>query len=206
MPDTRRINMRKIRDVLRLKLEAKLSHQQIAAALDISKGVVTKYVALAKTVNLDWVQIHQLDDTALHNQLLAIPQRASAFVQSDYGRIHQELRRKGMTLMLLWQEHVDQHADQHPQQTTYRYTQFCELYRRYAKSLKRSMRQIHRAGEKLFIDYAGPTIALTGGTEGSRANIFVAALGAHRVTPSPAPQHAKPRQIGWAPPRRHCAS
>ena len=76
--------MRKIRDVLRLKLEAKLSHQQIAAALDISKGVVTKYVALAKAASLDWTLIELLDDTALHNRLLAIPQRISAFVQPDY--------------------------------------------------------------------------------------------------------------------------
>ncbi len=167
--------MRKIRDVLRLKLEAKLSHQQIAAALNLSKGVVTKYVTLAKTANLDWTHIQTLDDTALHNCLLGAPQRVSAFVQPDYGRIHQELRRKGMTLMLLWQEHVEQH----PQQTTYRYTQFCERYRRYAKSLKRSMRQTHRAGEKLFIDYAGPTIGLA---DGSRANIFVAALGASSYT------------------------
>ena len=167
--------MRKIRDVLRLKLEAKLSHQQIAAALDISKGVVTKYVALVKAANLDWAQIQLLDDTALHNRLLAIPQRISAFVQPDYGRIHQELRRKGMTLMLLWQEHVEQHSEH----STYRYTQFCERYRRYAKSLKRSMRQTHRAGEKLFIDYAGPTIGLA---DGSRANIFVAALGASSYT------------------------
>lgn len=167
--------MRKIRDVLRLKLQAKLPHQQIADALSLSKGVVTKYVTLAKTANLDWAQIQLLDDTALHNRLLAIAKRTSAFVQPDYGRIHQELRRKGMTLMLLWQEHVAQHTDQ----TTYRYTQFCERYRRHIKSLKRSMRQVHRAGEKLFIDYAGPTIGLT---NGSRANIFVAALGASSYT------------------------
>ena len=64
--------------------------------------------------------------------------------------------------MLLWQEH----AAQHPQQTTYRYSQFCEHYRGYAKKIKRSMRQIHRAGEKLFIDYAGPTVELI---DGSRA-------------------------------------
>ena len=167
--------MRKIRDVLRLKLEAKLSHQQIAAALDISKGVVTKYVALAKAESLDWAHVQTLDDIALHNRVLGVPQRVSAFVQPDYGRVHQELRRKGMTLMLLWQEH----RAQHPDQSTYRYTQFCERYRRYAKSLKRSMRQTHHAGEKLFIDYAGPTIALV---DGSRANIFVAALGASSYT------------------------
>ena len=167
--------MRKIRDVLRLKLESRLSHERTAAALQISKGVVTKYLGLATVAGLDWEQIQALDDTALHNRLLGAPQRASGFVQPDYGRIHQELRRKGMTLMLLREEH----GAQHPDQTTYRYTQFCERYRRYAKSLKRSMRQVHRAGEKLFIDYAGPTIELT---VGSRAHIFVAALGASSYT------------------------
>lgn len=178
--------MRKIRDVLRLKLDAQLSHQQIAAALDISKGVVTKYLTLAKAAKLDWIQIQQLDETTLHNRLVCLPHKASAFVQPDYGRIHQELRRKGMTLMLLWQEHVAQHAAQsetqdpnQPDQATYRYTQFCERYRRYAKSLKRSMRQTHRAGEKLFIDYAGPTILLA---DGGKANIFVATLGASSYT------------------------
>jgi len=175
MPDTRRINMRKIRDVLRLKLQARLSHEQTAGALDISKGVITKYLTLASSAGLDWQQIQALDDTALHNRLLGAPQRASGFVQPDYGRIHQELRRKGMTLMLLWEEH----STQHPGQTTHRYSQFCENYRRYAKSLKRSMRQVHRAGEKLFIDYAGPTLELI---DGSRAHIFVAALGASSYT------------------------
>ena len=137
--------MRKIRDVLRLKLEARLSHERCAVALNISKGVVTKYVTLATAAGLDWVQIQGLDDTALHNRLLGIPGRVSGFVQPDYGRIHQELRRKGMTLMLLWEEHGAQHSGQ----AIHSYSQFCENYRRYAKTLKRSMRQIHRAGEKL---------------------------------------------------------
>jgi transposase len=96
-------------------------------------------------------------------------------VQPGYGRLHQELRRKGMTLMLLWEEHRADYADRQ----TYGYTQFCENYRRFAKQLKRSMRQVHRAGEKLFIDYAGPTIGLT---DGGRAHIFVAALGASSYT------------------------
>ena len=175
MPDTRRINMRKIRDVLRLKLEARLSHEQTATALHISKGVVSKYVSLASAAGLDWTQVQALDDTALHKCLLGTPQRASAFVAPDYARIHQELRRKGMTLMLLWEEHLAQH----PGETTHRYSQFCVNYRSYAKTLKRSMRQVHRAGEKLFIDYAGPTVELT---DGSRAHIFVAALGASSYT------------------------
>ena len=122
MPDTRRINMRKIRDVLRLKLEARLSREPCAAALQMSKGVVTKYLTLATAAGLDWNQVQLLDDTALHNRLLGAPQPASGFVQPDYGRMHQELRRKGMTLMLLWEEH----RTQHPGQTMHSYSQFCE--------------------------------------------------------------------------------
>ncbi len=167
--------MRKIKDVLRLKLEAQLSHQQIAAALGISKGVVTKYVGLAAAAGLDWNQVRDVDETALERRLLVAPERARDHVQPDYGRLHQELRRKGMTLMLLWEEHRADHADEQ----TYGYTQFCENYRRFAQQLKRSMRQVHRAGEKLFIDYAGPTIGLTNGT---RAHVFVAALGASSYT------------------------
>jgi len=167
--------MRKIKDVLRLKLDAGLSHQQIAAALGISKGVVTKYVGLAAAAGLDWVAVQDADETTLERRLLCAPERPRDHVQPDYGRLHQELRRKGMTLMLLWEEHRADYADVH----TYSYSQFCENYRRFARQLKRSMRQIHRAGEKLFIDYAGPTIGLT---DGSRAHIFVAALGASSYT------------------------
>ena len=68
-----------------------------------------------------------------------------------------------MTLMLLWEEYVADHAGQTAPSAT---RQFCENYRRFAKRLKRSMRQIHRAGEKLFIDYAGPTVGLTDGSAG----------------------------------------
>ena len=167
--------MRKIKDVLRLKLDAGLSHERIAASLGISKGVVAKYAGLAAAAGLDWQAAQALDETGLQRRLLAAPVRASAFVLPEYGRIHQELRRKGMTLMLLWEEHVAQHVGE----PTHRYSQFCENYRQFARQLKRSMRQIHRAGEKLFIDFAGPTLALS---DGSRAHIFVAALGASSFT------------------------
>lgn len=167
--------MRKIKDVLRLKLDARLSHQQIATALDISKGVVTKYVGLAAAAGVDWQEVQGLDEAVLERRLLAGPERPREHVQPDYGRLHQELRRKGMTLMLLWEEHRADYADRQ----TYGYSQFCENYRRFARQLKRSMRQVHRAGEKLFIDYAGPTIGLT---DGSRAHIFVAAMGASSYT------------------------
>ena len=101
--------MRKIKDVLRLKLEAQLSHERIAASLGISKGVVAKYVSAAAAAGLDWAQVELLNEAALQHRLLGAPQRASGFVVPEYGRMHQELRRKGMTLMLLWEEHKSQH-------------------------------------------------------------------------------------------------
>ncbi|MBE0474979.1 MAG: transposase [Rhodoferax sp.] len=167
--------MRYIFDILRLKLQQHHSHQHIADALGISKGVVTKYVKLASKAGLQWPQIQTLDETALHTRLMGTPQRASSFVAPDYGHLHQELGRKGMTLMLLWQEH----SESHPGESVHSYSQFCENYRRFAKTLKRSMRQIHRAGQKMFIDNCGPTVALT---SGERAQIFVSALGASGYT------------------------
>lgn len=167
--------MRQIKDVLRLKLEQHHSHQRIASALGISKGVVAKYVKLARDCGLHWPQIEAMDETALHTRLIGSPRRASSFVAPNYAQMHQELRRKGMTLMLLWQEHIERH----PEEAVHSYSQFCENYRCFAKTLKRSMRQIHRAGEKLFIDYAGPTVALV---DGGRAHIFVSALGASGYT------------------------
>lgn len=182
--------MRKIRDVLRLKLEARLSHERIAASLGISKGVVAKYVSLAAVAGLDWPTVQTLSDTALERRVVQGRQdRPTHYVPPDYGRAHQELRRKGMTLMLLWEEYVAAH----PGQSTYRYSQFCERYRRYALRLKRSMRQIHRAGEKMFVDYAGPTVELS---DGNRAHIFVAALGASSYTFAPVRRRARPWPTG----------
>ncbi len=174
MPVTR-ITMRKIKDILRLKLDAHLSHERIATSLGISKGVVAKYVSLANEAKLDWATVELLDETTLERRLLNTPLRRTSFVTPDYGAMHQELKRKGMTLMLLWEEHISQHTEER----THSYSQFCENYRRYAQRLKRSMRQIHRAGEKLFVDFAGLTVPLT---SGHRVHIFVATLGASSYT------------------------
>lgn len=104
--------MRKIRDVLRLKLEARLSHERIAASLGISKGVVAEYVSLASVTGLDWATVHALSDTALERRLVQGRQdRPAHYMLPDYGRAHQELRSKGMTLMLLWEEYVAAQAN-----------------------------------------------------------------------------------------------
>ena len=178
---TPRINMRKLKDALRLKLVGEQSHQQIATALGIAKGSVTKYCALAGTAGLDWSVIEAMSETDLERRLFG-SSNARTFARPDYGCMHQELRRKGVTLMLLWQEYSAQVGDEHCAANpvkALRYSQFSENYRQFAKRLKRSMRQTHRAGEKMFIDYAGPTIALfEHGVEVGRANIFVAAMAA----------------------------
>lgn len=172
----KRMNLRMIKDVLRLKLDAGLSHQQVAQALRISKGVVAKYVTLAAAAGItDWPAACDLDEHELESRLLRRSAKPSEFARPDFGRIHQELGRPGVTLALLWEEYVASH----PGQRVWGRTQFYQHYRAFAQSLKRSMRQVHRAGEKLFVDYAGPTIALR---DGRRANVFVAALGASSYT------------------------
>jgi transposase len=166
-----RMDIRMIKDILRLKYSGGLSHEAIARSLSISKGVVAKYLGLAGAAGLDWEATAELDEASLERRLLGRSSAETAVVPADFATVHIELRRKGVTLMLLWQEYRAAHAGQR----TWAYTQFCEHYKAFGKTLKRSMRQHRRAGEKLFIDYAGPTLALTDGT---RAQVFVSAMGA----------------------------
>jgi len=169
------MDIRMIKDVLRLKLHGGLSHEAIARSLSISKGAVAKYVSLAAAGGLTWESIASLSEAELERRLLGRNPDEGRIVEPDFGRVHLELRRKGVTLTLLWQEYRAEYKGQR----TWGLTQFCEHYKRYAKTLRRSMRQQHRAGEKLFVDYAGPTLALTDGTRGQ---VFVADLGASSYT------------------------
>ena len=170
-----RMDIRMIKDILRLKYADELSHERIAASLSVSKGVVAKYLGLAGAAGLDWSAAVDLDEAALERRLLGRCSLETRVVEPDFARVHIELRRKGVTLILLWQEYRAAYEGQR----TWAYTQFCGHYKAFAKTLKRSMRQHRRAGEKLFIDYAGVTLALA---DGSRAQIFVAAMAASSYT------------------------
>ena len=170
-----RMDIRMIKDILRLKLHGGLSHEAIGRSLSISKGVVAKHVSLAAAGGLDWATVAQLGEAELERRLLGRSAEDSRVVEPDFGRIHVELRRKGVTLTLLWQEYRAAHEGER----TWGLTQFCEHYKRYAKTLRRSMRQQHRAGEKLFVDFADPTLALA---DGSRGQVFVGAMGASSYT------------------------
>ena len=174
--------MRKVKDILRLKFEAGLSHERIAAAVGLSKGAVTHYLQRAARAGVSWPIAPTLDDTALEALLFPpMPRARSSYAVPDFAVIHQELKRKGVTLQLLWEEYAVAHSG-----AAYRYSQFCAHYHRFRDSLKRSMRQIHRAGEtgwpraKLFIDYSGDTVAIVQIDTGEirRAQIFVAVMGA----------------------------
>jgi transposase len=169
--------MRKIKECLRLKLDCGLSHARIALALGLSKGVVSKYITRAVEAGLDWPSLAAMDDTALAESLCVAPPRVRGErAPIDLPWVHRELRRKGVTRQLLWQEYGEANAGR----PIYQYTQFCQHYLDYVASLRRSMRQVHAAGEKLFIDYAGPTLGVVNPDTGElrRAHIFVAVLGA----------------------------
>ena len=173
--------MRKLKDALRLKFEGGQSHQQIASALGLSKGVVTKYVGLAVAAGLDGTAISALDEAALEQRLLASSRPSATYAQADYGRIPQELGRKGVTLMLLWEEYCAQVGDEHRADfllKPWRYSQFCENYRQFARRLKRSMLPKSTAPVRNSSSTTPATIALVaGGQEVGQANLFVAAMG-----------------------------
>ena len=146
--------MRRLRDVLRLKYEQHLPHRAIARACGVGIGTVSAYIARARQAGLTWPLPAELDDTALEARVFPSPALERGRIAPDLARIHQELRRPGVTLRLLWEEYLATYPD------GYRYTQFCTRYRRWVRTLRPSMRQVHRAGEKTFIDFSGkkPTI------------------------------------------------
>ena len=177
---TKRKAMRQIKEVLRLKFEAGLSHERIAAACGVSKGAVSKYVKRAAEVGIGWPLPAHTDDAALEALLFAHPAPpAGGYAAPPFAHIHQELKRKGVTLALLWEEYLAAHPE-----GAYRYSQFCWHYGRFRESLKRSMRQVHRAGDKLFIDYSGDTLPIidAASDEVRRAELFIAVLDASNYT------------------------
>ena len=176
---TPRITIRQIRQVLRLHLEAGLTYAQVGRALGMPKSTVGKFALLARAAGVDWPAAQRLSDEDLEAKLFqpAVP-RAARHLEPDYALIHQELKRPGVTLQLLWEEYAQANA------LAYKYTSFCIKYREWAEVLKRSMRQVHVGGEKLFIDYAGQTVPIVDAATGEirPAQIFVAAMGASSYT------------------------
>jgi transposase len=178
---TKRISMRQLREVLRLRLHAQLSLRQIRDSLKLSLGAIQKVISKADELSLTWDAIEKLNDQQLIQQFYSTPdtRQSSKFQLPDWIDLYQELKRKGTTKYLLWEEYCQQYPDQH-----YSYSQYCILYQRWLKKQRRSMRQTHKAGEKLFVDYAGQTVPIVSNVTGEikTAQIFVAVLGASNYT------------------------
>jgi transposase len=174
-----RLPVRKIRDVLRLSA-AGMSKRQIAVSLGVSATAARDCILRARRAGLGWPLPEGLTDETLEDRLYPPSTVASneRRARPDWATVHRELRRPGVTLQLLWEEHRAAHPD------GYGYSRFCELYRAWEGRLSPTMRQSHIAGERLFVDYAGTTLAVIDGLSGETrsAQLFVAVLGASNYT------------------------
>jgi transposase len=185
--------MRKIKDILRLKHELKLSNRQIGGSCGISHVSVGTYLAAAEKAGVGWPLPENCDEAELEAKLFADgdPFALARRPLPDMTYIHRELRRKSVTRMLLWEEYKRAHPE------GYGYTQFCEYYDRWKQTLDPTLRQEHVAGEKTFVDWAGQTIPLKSaeGQDPSEAFLFVAVLGASNYTYAEAFENTK--QPAW---------
>ena len=172
--------MRKVREVLRLKHALDMSERLIAEAVGAGKSAVGEYIRRARVIGLTWPLPDGLDDAELERRLFTPPgfHIGPTKPQPHWPTIQEELKGRGVTLLLLWEEYRAEHAD------GYGYSRFCDLYVEWRKRITPTMRQTHVAGEKLFVDWAGDAIPvfdpITGAEHGAR--IFVAALGASNYT------------------------
>jgi transposase len=175
-----RLPVRKLREIIRLKLEMGLSGRAIARSCNISPGTVSGYLARIAMAKLSWPLPPALDDDVALERLLfptegkAVPSRP----EPDWAWIHQELQKRHVTKLLLWQEYREAQPD------GYQFSRFCDLYREWARPLSATMRQVHRAGEKTFFDFSGDGIDVVDPSTGEcrKAVLFVAVLGASNLT------------------------
>ena len=176
---TERLPMRQIRDILRLKWTLQRSHRQTARSVGVSAGSVAAVVSRATHRGFTWEAVTALTDDQLEAALWG-PKLPLTAVRSvpDPLHIHTELRGKGVTLELLHLEYLADHPD------GLRYSAFCAHYRRWVALQRSSMRQVHKAGEKLFVDYAGQRPHLVDPRTGEvvPVELFVAVLGASNYT------------------------
>ena len=185
--------MRKIREVLRLKFEHQLSIRKIASSCNISRATVSDYLNRFAASGLEWPLSSNLDEATLDQQLFPVQPPASKrqLALPDWSEIHQELRKSGVTLMVLWQEYKTNHPD------GYQYSWFSDRYREWRTHLDVVMRQNHLAGDKLFIDYAGQTVPVVNQHTGEvhRRRCLLRRL-VPPVTPMQKPHYLSPCQTG----------
>jgi len=177
----KRLSMRKLREILRLKFERGLSNRAIARSISVSPTSVSDCLLRSKMAGIVWPLDPEMDEVQLETKLYLGPSSSQGHQKAtpDFSHIHEELRRKGVTLQLLWQEYKQEHLED-----GYQYSRFCEHYRRWRKKLDVVMRQTHRAGEKMFTDFSGDGIDIIDPKTGevSQGELFIAVLGASGYT------------------------
>ena len=176
-----RLSMRRIRELLRLRFGAGASDRAIARNLGVARSTVQEYLARAATAGLTWPLPDELSDEVLEERLFAGAGTKPGLrrrIEPDWAALVREMKRPGVNLTLLWEEYRD------TQPSGYAYSRFCELFREFEHRLTPTMRQHHVAGDKVFVDYSGKTIAIIDPTTGEMrsAEIFVAVLGASNYT------------------------
>lgn len=170
--------MRKIKEILRLHYVESVGNREIARRLKMSAGSVSNYLTRAKAAKLIWPLSDEWTEDKIYGLMFPSTSKNPTHPLPDFGKVHKELKRKGVTLLLLWYEYQSQYPN------GYSYSRYCELYQAFIGKLKPSMRLIHHAGEKLFVDYSGLTTPWIDKTSGEvhHAQIFVAVPGASNYT------------------------
>ena len=175
-----KLTMRQIEEILRLKHQSHLSIREIARSCGLPASTVGDYLKRAEAAGIRWPLPEGQDEKELLGKLIVAPpeETGPCLALPDWPYVHKELRRKGVTLLLLWQEYRQAQAE------SYGYSRFCELYQRWANTLEPVLRQHHKPGEKMFVDWAGQTIPIHNAQDGSvsAAHLFVAVLGASNKT------------------------
>ncbi len=181
-----RLTMRKIREALRLHEACGRSQREIASSLSTAVGTICGYLQRAKAAGATWEVVQSMSDSEVEALLYCDagrnqPARRAAI---DYGHVHHELHKSTATLELLWSEYQEGVAARGGGLKPYQYSQFCELYGAWRVRLKPSMRRVHLAGEKAFLDYSGkkPKIFDRETGEAREVELFVMVLGASNYT------------------------
>jgi transposase len=173
--------MRRVREILRLKHACGASDRTIGRSLGIARSTVALTLDRVAAASLTWPLPETLSDRVLEAMLYAGAGTKQGFrrkAEPNWTHVHRELRRPGVTLMLLWEEYRAKEAG------GYGYSRWCDLYRAWEGRLSPTMRQAHPAGERLFVDYAGQTVEVIDGRTGEvrHAQVFVATMGASSYT------------------------
>ena len=171
--------MNKATEVIRLILLTVLSNRTIGRTFGLSHNTVGRYREILLQNDLDWETIKEMNASDIESLLKSKRHRIESKSQPDFIYIHQEMQKKHVTLQLLWEEYRLTNPD-----NAYSYSQFTHYYRQYVGRLDRSMRQTHRAGEIVFVDFAGRTITYIDAETGEerKAQVFVGVLGCSNYT------------------------